>query len=77
MMKNCDNEFKAFKVANTENSTVTRISFEISRQIAASRKSFTSGNFKVFMLIATRIISKEKNIPKCQSLTHDKTEKNT
>lgn len=59
------------KVANIENSTVIRISFEISMKIAATWKSFTNGDFQKCMVFMPR----ETDV--CQSLMHEDTEKSS
>lgn len=46
-----------FQVANTENSTVIRISFEISKEITAAKKSFIEEHFiKKGMEIAMSVL---------------------
>jgi hypothetical protein len=46
-------EQQIFKKVNTENVAATKVSYEISREIAAAGKSFTEGDFiKKCMLIA-------------------------
>lgn len=52
-MKFLDKKQRFFKVVNTLNSILSRISFEICREIAADGKSFTKRDFmKKCMLIA-------------------------
>lgn len=57
LVKNLDKEQKLFKVANTENSVIIRINFEMSREIVATGKSF------IFNVSREKL---EVGIPECQ-----------
>lgn len=68
LMINLDKEQRFFEVANTEISTVTRFSFENSKEIIATGKSFTEWNFKKCMLITMSRLCPEEGsgyIPEC------------
>ncbi|XP_075455203.1 general transcription factor II-I repeat domain-containing protein 2-like [Ascaphus truei] len=60
-VKCLDAEQQIFKKVNTESEAATKVSFEISREIAADGKSYTEGDFiKKCMLIAVSGLCPEK-----------------
>uniref|UniRef100_A0A674K1K9 SPIN-DOC-like zinc-finger domain-containing protein n=1 Tax=Terrapene triunguis TaxID=2587831 RepID=A0A674K1K9_9SAUR len=61
LVKNLSGEQQIFKKVSTENDTVTKVSFQISKEIAAAGKCFTEGEFlKKCMLIAVSELCPEK-----------------
>nr|XP_032662262.1 EPM2A-interacting protein 1-like [Chelonoidis abingdonii] len=61
LAKNRSGEQQIFKKVSTENDTVTKGSFQISKEIAAAGKCFTEGKFlKKCMLIAVSELCPEK-----------------
>ncbi|XP_075443375.1 general transcription factor II-I repeat domain-containing protein 2-like [Ascaphus truei] len=60
-VKRLDAEQQIFKKVNTESEAATKVSFEISREIAAAGKSYSEGDFiKKCMLIAVSGLCPEK-----------------
>uniref|UniRef100_A0A8C3SKW3 SPIN-DOC-like zinc-finger domain-containing protein n=1 Tax=Chelydra serpentina TaxID=8475 RepID=A0A8C3SKW3_CHESE len=61
LAKNLSGEQQLFKKVSIENDTVTKVSFQISKEIAAAGKCFTEGEFlKKCMLIAASELCPEK-----------------
>jgi hypothetical protein len=61
LVKRLSAEQQIFKKVNTENEAATKVSFEISTEIAATGRSFTEGDFmKKCMLIAVSGLCPEK-----------------